>query len=638
MTFFKVGCIFEVYVRGSAYSMSMSLIVVDGVVLEPNGDSPMALSAVDVWRKSQTETSSIELEILGYGKFQINVTLSKSKLHVELIVISEAGKLNLAYFPNSDVDYVIIGQRLIPLEKSEIDTLREIFLSLGITLGKPIPLGTCYSLLAMALDLGIAIDFSEELIQNYHPSLEAENLIELALPLYPYQISGVKWLTALYEEKIGGLLCDEMGLGKTAQAFGLIAHAMLSKDVNILIVTPSSLTINWEREIKKFVPNLQIYSHTGANRIFDLSKFKEQKIVLTSFDILCRDKSMFNSREWDMVVCDEAQALKNRESIRHGVVRDLPSVRKYLVTGTPIENSLRDVWSLSEVVRPGMLGNYRTFEALIEDHYSDAIKLSKYLAPLILRREVKAVMSDLPAIVENEVAIEPSPLFANFYEEARTGGLEQTEGNTALALLGRLRQICCYPRLIDPNYSDKHDSKMIRLLEILRAVKETGNDKVIIFSSYTKSLDLLQAVIKRQLGNPYVEVIDGRISNANRYQILDEFAQIQGFAVLCINPQAGGTGLTITSANHVIHFNRQWNPAIEKQATARSYRRGQDKPVFVYKMFYLGTVEEVIHERLQSKEFLATVSLSEAVAEGDNKQIQKALSMSPIYVNQRSGE
>jgi SNF2 family DNA or RNA helicase len=247
-------------------------------------------------------------------------------------------------------------------------------------------------------------------------------------------------------------------------------------------------------------------------------------------------------------------------------------------------------------------------------------------------------MKDLPGMIENIVPIEPTPMFESFYEEARTGLIEQTEGNTALALLGRLRQICCYPKLIEPSYNDKHDAKIIRLLEILGDIRELGDDKVIIFSSYTKSLDLLQSVIKRQLGNPYVEIIDGRVSNENRYQILDEFAQIKGFAVLCINPQAGGTGLTITSANHVIHFNRQWNPAIEKQATARSYRRGQDKPVFVYKMFYLGTVEEVIHERLQSKEFLAAVSLSDAVAEGDEKEIQKALSISPIFKKQKWGE
>jgi SNF2 family DNA or RNA helicase len=386
------------------------------------------------------------------------------------------------------------------------------------------------------------------------------------------------------------------------------------------------------------VPNLEIYSHTGPQRIFDPARFSEQSIVLTSYDLLWRDKSIFLSKTWDLIICDEAQALKNRESKRHEAVRDLHSNRKFLVTGTPIENSLRDVWSLSEIVRPGMLGSFRTFEALIEDHYPDALRLSKYLAPLILRREVRAVMKDLPGMIENIVPIEPTPMFESFYEEARTGLIEQTEGNTALALLGRLRQICCYPKLIEPSYNDKHDAKIIRLLEILGDIRELGDDKVIIFSSYTKSLDLLQSVIKRQLGNPYVEIIDGRVSNENRYQILDEFAQIKGFAVLCINPQAGGTGLTITSANHVIHFNRQWNPAIEKQATARSYRRGQDKPVFVYKMFYLGTVEEVIHERLQSKEFLAAVSLSDAVAEGDEKEIQKALSISPIFKKQKWGE
>jgi SNF2 family DNA or RNA helicase len=611
--------------------MFMPLIVNEGAVLRQNADELKALSAVEVWKEIESGLSGLDIKILGYGKFQIHINLEQNKLFASLSVISEVGRLNLDYLPQEDVDYVLINDALIPMETSEIFALREMFNSLEVNLSQPILLGTCYSMLSMSLESGLAIEFSDEIVNDYHPELENVSTIDLALPLYPYQVSGVKWLAALFEEKIGGLLCDEMGLGKTAQAFGLIAHAIKSSSTSILIVTPSSLTINWEREILKFVPDLKIYSHTGSQRIFDAVKFAEQKIVLTSYDLLWRDKSMFLSKSWDMIICDEAQALKNRESKRHEVVRDLRSNRKYLVTGTPIENSLRDIWSLSEIVRPGMLGNFRTFEALIEDHYPDALRLSKYLAPLILRREVRAVMKDLPSMIETNVPIEPTPMFVSFYEEARTGSILQTEGNTALALLGRLRQICCYPRLIEPSYSDKNDAKIIRLLEILLSIRELGEDKVIIFSSYTKSLDLLQSIIKRQLGNPYVEIIDGRISNVNRYQILDEFSQINGFAVLCINPQAGGTGLTITSANHVIHFNRQWNPAIEKQATARSYRRGQDKPVFVYKMFYLGTVEEVIHERLQSKEFLATTSLTDAVAEGDNKEIQKALSMSPIF-------
>lgn len=616
----------------------MPLIMSDGAVSEHSTDDVTVLNALEVWKCVEKGENNLGLKILGYGKLQIHISLRESKLYAELSVSSEVGTLKLDYLPSGNVDYVVINNILIPIEKSEISALREIFESLDIKLNESMLLGTCYTMLSMSIDLGLALDFSEEIVNNYHPNLETIKSIDLALPLYPYQVSGVKWLAALYEEKIGGLLCDEMGLGKTAQAFGLIAHAVKSSNPNILIIAPSSLTINWEREILKFVPDLEIYSHTGPQRIFDSTRFNEQRIVLTSYDLLWRDKSIFLSKTWDLIICDEAQALKNRESKRHEAVRDLRSNCKFLVTGTPIENSLRDVWSLSEIVRPGMLGSFRTFEALIEDHYPDALRLSKYLAPLILRREVRAVMKDLPGMIENFVPIEPTPMFESFYEEARTGLIEQTEGNTALALLGRLRQICCYPRLIEPTYTDKHDAKIIRLLEILNDIRELGEDKVIIFSSYTKSLDLLQSVIKRQLGNPYVEVIDGRVSNANRYQILDEFAQIKGFAVLCINPQAGGTGLTITSANHVIHFNRQWNPAIEKQATARSYRRGQDKPVFVYKMFYLGTVEEVIHERLQSKEFLAAVSLSDAVAEGDEKEIQKALSMSPIFKKQKWGE
>jgi SNF2 family DNA or RNA helicase len=610
----------------------MSMVIMDGSVLEKSPEGTHPLSATEIWKRISAGENNLALQVIGYGNLKIKIVLEHSELFVGLEVLCEVGKLALEYIPSSQVDYAIIDHWLVPLERFEVEALVTILQDLNISIDSRISLGQCYSLLAKANLSNIPIELSDEIITNYRPQLESAGKIELALPLYQYQVTGVKWLTGLFEEEIGGLLCDEMGLGKTAQVFGLIAYALTKGNQDILIITPSSLTINWEREILKFVPGLDLYSHVGPSRIFEPTKFASQNIVLTSYDLLRRDKHLFNSRSWDLVICDEAQALKNRDSQSHKVVSELKSMRKFLVTGTPIENSLKDVWSLSNIVRPGVLGSFRTFEALIEDHFHDAQRLSRHLAPLILRRIVLDVMSDLPGLVEIEEPLMPTPLFCDFYESARTGQLDQVSGASILALLSKLRQICCYPRLVDPLYNDKHDSKFTRLLEILGGIQTSSEDKVIVFSSFTKSLDLIQSVIQRQLANPYVEIIDGRVTNENRYAILDEFARIEGFAVLCINPRAGGSGLNITSANHVVHFDPQWNPAVEKQATARAYRRGQDKPVFVHKLFYMGTVEEVIRERLIFKDVLSDISLSEAVAEGSDKEIQKALAMSPIYI------
>ena len=609
----------------------MSLLIVEGRIIEADTPESPVLSALEFWNQKKTDSGCLDVDIIGYGKYLVKLYLDKGRIRIGICIVTEVGVLDLKEIISRDVDYAIISSRLIPMESFEIDAIQDIFSDFNLAIDKIMSLGKCYAILARCSEKGIAYDFSDEIILDYKPQLESAGSIELALPLYAYQRSGVMWLSGLYSEGIGGMLCDEMGLGKTAQAFGLISHAMEMGNPNILVVTPSSLTINWQREIAKFVPGLDLYAHIGPARIFDQSRFDSERLVLTSYDILLRDSTLFMKREWDIIICDEAQALKNRESQRHEVIRDLSSSCKYLMTGTPIENKLRDIWSLSEIVRPGVLGTFRMFEALIEDNYYDALRLSKHIAPLILRREVKDVLQDLPSLIEQDEPILPSPKFAEFYESARTGKIEQTAGNSMLALLTRLRQVCCYPRLLDSDYRDSSDAKMIRLLEILSAIRENGEDKVIIFSTFTKSLDLIQGVAKRQLDNPYVEIIDGRSSNERRYQILDEFEALPGFGILCINPQAGGTGLTITAANHVIHFNRQWNPAVEKQATARSFRRGQIKPVFVHKMFYLGTVEETIHERLIMKEGLASTSLSDAVEEGDQKDIRQALSMSPIF-------
>ena len=205
-----------------------------------------------------------------------------------------------------------------------------------------------------------------------------------------------------------------------------------------------------------------------------------------------------------------------------------------------------------------------------------------------------------------------------------------------MAAITELTQICCYPGIKDSSYVDRHDAKINEMLEILFNVKRSG-EKAIIFTTFTASLDLIRSVVTQQLAPGYISIIDGRVSASKRQTIIANFQQVEGFAVLCIQPSAGGVGLNITGANHVIHFNRQWNPAVERQATARAYRRGQELTVFEYLLSYVGTIEEYISETLSRKSELAAFGTETPSSEGSNKDIQKALSISPL-INQITTE
>ena len=264
----------------------------------------------------------------------------------------------------------------------------------------------------------------------------------------------------------------------------------------------------------------------------------------------------------------------------------------------------------------------------------DARRLSDFAKPLMLRRVVKEVAKDLPDLVSKEISLLGTTLFNDFYEEKRQEFISLKQN--PLSAITELTQICCYPGLKDDTYVDRHDAKLNETLEILANVKRS-EEKAIIFTTFTASLDLIRSVVTKQLSPAYISTIDGRVTSSKRDAIIANFQEVEGFAVLCIQPAAGGVGLNITGANHVIHFNRQWNPAVERQATARAYRRGQKLTVFEYLLGYIGTIEEYISDTLSRKSELAQYATEGAANEGSNKDVQKALSISPL-MNQISPE
>ena len=465
-------------------------------------------------------------------------------------------------------------------------------------------------------------------VKNYSNSIP-----ELKITPYDYQIPGISWLLNMFENGLGGILGDQMGLGKTVQLIALAIYGVKRADrnnSNILIVVPSSLKGNWREEFIKFSPNHQPYIHTGPDRKFLAKDLAKNRIILTTYGNLISDIDLLKAIPWELIICDEAHSLKNPDAQRRIALSLLNCKSKFLATGTPIENELMDLWSLMDLIRPGIMGERGEFKSQCELDSSYGEQIGNSIKPLILRRLVADVLKSLPPIIEIDEVLECEAIFARAYENLRLGLVSMTKSMPTIAILQKLRMFCCYPVLVSPELAGVNDVKIDRLLEILDEIMIQENDKVLVFTSFHDSADYLLQMLSREYDGNFVRVVDGRDDQETRDAIIKEFSQANGFSILIANPRAAGEGLNIVAANHVIHFNREWNPQKENQANARARRPGQTKTVFVHRMFYKDTIEEVISERLLEKIDLADGTLLPTELEGDNKSIDRALTISPI--------
>ncbi|THG34341.1 DEAD/DEAH box helicase [Glaciibacter flavus] len=444
----------------------------------------------------------------------------------------------------------------------------------------------------------------------------------LSATLYPYQVSGATYLTSIVEQGLGALLADEMGLGKTMQALYVVSQLARASKSTALIVVPASTLANWEREFAKFARDLTVTSHVGSRRTGDHRALSRFNVVLTTYETATRDQTMLQMIDWSVVILDEAQSIKNRDSRRSAAVKQLRTQAAIAITGTPIENSLTDLWSIFEFLAPDHLGSLTEFQSRFPDNEMAAEQLSRRVAPLVIRRSVASVATDLPERVDIVTPIYVDAQIARSYEDART------TGHTApLALLTKLRQICAGSAGADDDLLVA-SPKFARLREILEGLGSDGS-KALIFSSFIDSIDALAHSVRELFPNMFVATVDGRSSPAERQAIIDDFSAHVGASVLVLNPRAAGVGLNIQAANYVIHFTPEWNPAIVAQASARSHRRGQHKPVFVYYLYYVDTVEDVMMSRLDIKRRLQTAGLSSASDEPGQSDLIAALAISP---------
>jgi hypothetical protein len=441
--------------------------------------------------------------------------------------------------------------------------------------------------------------------------------------LRPYQSRGLSWLDFLHRAGLGGILADDMGLGKTVQLLALLAH---DADAGpSLLVCPMSLVGNWHREAARFTPHLRVHVHHGKERARS-KRFTDEvaaaDLVITTYALAARDASDLRKVSWRRVVVDEAQAIKNAATKQATSIRSLPAATRIAVTGTPVENRLADLWSILEFVNPGLLGSAATFKKLysepIERHGDDgaAERLRRFTGPFILRRVKtdRSIIADLPDKLEMDVVCNLTAEQAALYQAVVDDMLERIEATDGmerrglvLATMTKLKQVCNHPVhfLRDGSQLAGRSGKLECLDDILDEVLAVG-EKALLFTQYAEFGALLRGHLAGRFGRE-VLFLHGGIAKPDRDEMVARF-QVGDAAsppIFVLSLKAGGTGLTLTAANHVVHVDRWWNPAVEDQATDRAFRIGQRRTVQVRKFVCAGTVEEKIAAMIRDKRGLA---------------------------------
>lgn len=467
--------------------------------------------------------------------------------------------------------------------------------------------------------------------------------------LRDYQKEGVRWLNTIYKCDLGGILADEMGLGKSLQTIIFIKQILKEKqDAKIIIVVPTSLVYNWEREFQKFAPNLKYVTvaDTVAKRKEVFTKKDEYNIFITSYGLIRNDKDEYEDMNFELCVVDEAQNIKNHQATMTKEIKKIKAKCKIALTGTPVENNVTELWSIFDFIMPGYLNSVVKFREKynIKDVDEEGLRvlnnLSNQIKPFILRRKKSDVVKSLPAKIENNIYIDLPEKQKMLYMKAlkdtreemdemiRTGGFQKSRMKI-LQLLMRLRQICIDPTVMYENYTGDR----VKIEELLRVVKENieNGHKILIFSSFKRVLDNVREMfIENNISN---YMIDGSVKSKDRMAMVESFNNDDTNCFL-ITLKSGGTGLNLTGADTVIHLDIWWNPQVENQATDRAHRIGQTKTVSVIKLITKGTIEERIVELQEKKKIL-----SENLIEGKNdSESLSALSENDIRDLLSSGE
>ncbi len=440
--------------------------------------------------------------------------------------------------------------------------------------------------------------------------------------LREYQKEGLSWFEFLSRFGFGGVLADDMGLGKTVQVLAwLLQRKHNGTDAPSIVVAPASLVLNWREEARRFAPQLSLFAHIGQERASGAEELHHADLVLTTYGILLRDASMLGEIQFDHAILDESQAIKNSQSKTFQAAKALHSRHRLCLTGTPLENSLSELWSQMDFLNPGLLRSSTRFEQTLagpaqRGDSQAGESLRRLIKPFVLRRTKEQVAPELPDKAEYTITCpmhkEQSELYSRFlahYRESVLGVVDEQGMNRSkikvLEALLRLRQIACHPGLVDHQGTDS--GKMDKLRDLVREVR-SGGRKALIFSQYTKLLGLIKKEFESQ-GIPYFS-LDGRTPQKRRKQRVDAFQESEESCFFLISLKAGGTGLNLTAADYVFILDPWWNPAVEMQAVDRTHRIGQEKKVVSYRLISEASVEEKVLSLQEKKQEMVSSVLS----------------------------
>ncbi len=445
-------------------------------------------------------------------------------------------------------------------------------------------------------------------VQDFVPEVPSTLLAELR----DYQAEGFVWMTRLAHLGVGGCLADDMGLGKTLQALAVILDR--AEDGPTLVIAPTSVCMNWEKEAARFAPTLTLLTLTGMDREAVVQALKKRDILVTSYTLLQQEVALLETVSWQTIVLDEAQSIKNAATKRSKAAMRLKAKFRLITTGTPIENHLGELWNLFNFINPGLLGTYKQFNSRfgipIEKHHDRParLQLKKLIRPFMLRRIKSEVLDELPPRTEITLRVEMKKSEIQFYEAIRQQAIENIESNgqksgrhlQILAEIMRLRRACCNPKLIDEN-TKISSAKLQVFAEVVEELL-ASHHKALVFSQFTGHLALIREYLDEQ--GIYYKYLDGTTPAKERLRQVDSFQAGEGDLFL-ISLKAGGLGLNLTAADYVIHMDPWWNPAVEDQAADRAHRIGQKRPVTVYRLVTANTIEEKIVRLHQEKRNLA---------------------------------
>ncbi|MGN0047071.1 MAG: DEAD/DEAH box helicase [Eggerthellaceae bacterium] len=597
------------------------------------GDDGFAerISAMEIWGMEQAgDASAPHLSDVGlrfneaYAK--LNVVLEASEdgsCGIVNVYASNTSGEKVALSPEHSSDHVVMGKSLMPLHQDELSSILSSIENAGVTLGCDLSIAQ-YLRCAKAFEDKYwysqtwAFDAAQWAIEARKHATSQEP-ISFTAKLSDYQVQGSDWLTMMISNGVGGILGDGMGLGKTVQMIKAICDLLERKpDARVLIVCPSALIENWRREIDRFTCGLQVSCHIGNDRTRNYREISSP-IVITTYDTARIDGPVLMQIQWDILILDEAQYIKNPSSQRAKAIKKLPRNAGIAITGTPFENHLTDVWSIMDFCFPGFLGSIGEFTSRFQDEEYSAAELGQIVAPFLLRRRQADVQMELPEIIKIPVAIKLRDEEAQEYEERK---LAYKKSGSTLGAINNLIQ-----DLSAPEGTERHLTRLkYEYLDTVAQEIIANGEKMIVFTNTIDSINYLQNKYSKQVPT---FALYGDVPTQDRVPLVDKFSDVDGAALLICNPTVGGAGLNIVAANHVFHLSPQWNPAVIDQADARAHRRGQSKTVTAHYPFFSSTIEEYMWNKvLEKRDLSALVSVGNKGAETSD-ELNRMLNLDP---------